>query len=201
MTIAQHGTQWPGQQNTVVYSTQGIKKKKNFLCAESLSSSQSHVPLFFFTSSWLESKVCSIFVCFWCVCGWSRKYPYYIVFKSCSMNESYIVWCFMMLIQIIIMLISYFEYVLLVFACNLNSKAASHLFCNLSYSENEPWGHCIFGTLHSSCWMSRLQNIEALPLADFLSELWECVDHIKFICVNNIREYIFIGIVYRIQHW
>lgn len=28
--------------------------------------------------------------------------------------------------------------VLLVFACNLNSKAASHLFCNLSYSENEP---------------------------------------------------------------
>lgn len=91
--------------------------------------------------------------------------------------------------------------VLLVFACNLNSKAASHLFCNLSYSENEPWGHCIFGTLHSSCWMSRLQNIEALPLADFLSELWECVDHIKFICVNNIREYIFIGIIYRIQHW
>lgn len=91
--------------------------------------------------------------------------------------------------------------VLLVFACNLNSKAASHLFCNLSYSENEPWGNCIFGTLHSSCWMSRLQNIEALPLADFLSELWECVDHIKFICVNNIREYIFIGIVYRIQHW
>lgn len=89
-------------------STQGVKKK-NFLCAESLSSSQSHVPLFFFTSSWLESEVCSIFVCFWCVCGWSRKYSYYIVFKSCSMNESYIVWCFMMLIQIIIMLISYFE--------------------------------------------------------------------------------------------
>lgn len=108
MTITQHGTRWPGQQNTVVYSTQGVKKK-NFLCAESLSSSQSHVPLFFFTSSWLESEVCSIFVCFWCVCGWSKKYSYYIVFKSCSKNESYIVWCFMMLIQIIIMLISYFE--------------------------------------------------------------------------------------------
>lgn len=199
MTITQHGTRWPGQQNTVVYSTQGIKKK-NFLCAESLSSSQSHVPLFFFTSSWLESEVCStVYLCAFDVCVVDQENIHITLYSN------HVLWMNPILSDVNsdynnVDLLFWID-VLLVFACNLNSKAASHLFCNLSFSENEPWGHCIFCTLHSSCWMSRLQNIEALPLADFLSELWECVDHIKFICVNNIREYIFIGIVYRIQHW
>lgn len=105
-----HNMEHDGQVNKTLLCIRLRELKKRIFCVQNLWAAAKVMYLYiFFTSSWLESEVCSTFVCFWCVCGWSRKYPYYIVFKSFSMNESYIVWCFMMLIQIIIMLISYFE--------------------------------------------------------------------------------------------
>lgn len=89
-----HNMEHDGQVNKTLLCIPLRELKKRTFCVQNLWAAAKVMYLYiFFTSSWLESEVCSTFVCFWCVCGWSRKYSYYIVFKSCSMNESYIVWC------------------------------------------------------------------------------------------------------------